>query len=157
MVVPKQSVRARAVPYINKNTGKPAAFIQTYQTKVIKDFEKYIKYRAMEQLPKDFKKFEGSIAVSIWIKFPVLKSMSKKIIDMINTGTTIYKTTSPDLTDNLLKGIFDGLQKVIYDKDQQISLIRHAEKIYAPTASFTIKLEEIEQVQINLFNTDGSI
>lgn len=150
-VIPKQSVRARAVTYKDKNTGECKAFIQTYQTKKIRDFEDFVRLQARVQLPRNFKPLTGPLEVSVRICFQKIKSISKKTSDAIDMGAIVYKSTKPDLTDNLLKGIFDALQGVAYYQDSQIAVLRNVEKIYGNTAYFTVTIEEIAEMIEPLF------
>jgi Holliday junction resolvase RusA-like endonuclease len=149
-VVPKQSVRATGIPYVEEKTGKLKVFMKFYQTKEIKEYEAHVANTAREYVGSDpevpFKLLEGTLAISATLIFKVLESMPKHIKDQIATGGIVYKATEPDLTDNLLKGIFDGFKDVIYKNDGQIALLREVKKIYGLEAKAIITIEEIEQV-----------
>ncbi len=150
--IPKQSVRIRAIAYIDKITGKAKAFIQTYQTAKIKNFEKDLAVQAREQLPKGFVMFTGPLCVSVEMQFFPLKGMTRKIRDRIDMGSIVYKSTSPDLTDNLMKGIFDALEGIVYKTDGQISVIKDATKIYNNNPKITVIIEQIQKTADPLFN-----
>lgn len=138
-VVPKQSMRVRAVPYFNDNTRKCDAFIKTYQKKEVTDYEKKVEICCMEQLGVNFTPITGAIKMIITIVCEIPKSMTKTDQAFIAQGGIIYKTTLPDLTDNLIKGICDGMQGRAYVNDGQICVIE-SQKIYGtdPRAIVTI-------------------
>lgn len=121
----KQSARFRIAGNQNK------AFIQSYQSKKVKDEERSIKMIIKEQLPEDFICHSGPISVS-WVKFqfPPMKSMRKSDLKLINEGKCIAKTTKPDLTDNLMKGLFDAMQGIVYANDSQIWWVGSTCKVY---------------------------
>jgi Holliday junction resolvase RusA-like endonuclease len=144
-VVPKQSVRSTCIPYYNDKTGKWDAFLKVYQTKKIKDYEILVANAAREEVGPGFKWLEGTLAVSATLIFEPPQSMPKNMKDLMFSGGIIYKATEPDLTDNLLKGIFDGFKDVIYKNDGQIALIREVRKIYGPEAKAIVTIEEIQQ------------
>ena len=100
-------------------------FIKSYQPKDVIDWKNYVKIQAQAQLPEDFEMFKDC-PLSIFAEFTFLppKSMSKKDIKRIAEGELIYKITKPDLTDNLMKGLIDALSGIIWERDQQIALVR---------------------------------
>ena len=149
--VPKQSVRVRAIAYNEKSTGKAKAFIQTYQTAKIKDFERNIAVEAREQLPRGFSLMTGPLCVSVVLQFKPPKSLAKSLLDRIYAGATVYKSTRPDLTDNLLKGIFDALEGIVYAQDGQIALIENTCKMYNDVPKIIVKIKEIPDTTDPLF------
>ena len=142
VVVPKQSMRVAAIPYIDKRSGEPKALVRPYQTKKVKDYEKLVRDSALSQIAPGTPFLSGAIELRVTIIYAPLKSMSKKDKQFIADGGIIYKTTQPDLTDNLIKGIADGLQNICYDNDGKICKVISG-KIFGKESMAVIKLTEI--------------
>lgn len=143
---PKQSVRARI---INTKSGK--SFIHTYQKKEVVENERSIKMIILEQLPSGFTPFNKGIKVKkLHYIFPPISSLKKNDMKIIYEGGIIHKTTKPDLTDNLNKGLFDSMQGIVFLNDSQICEMNDVKKYYGLTPGIIIELEEIDMP--NLFN-----
>lgn len=139
---PKQSARFRI---ITPTSGK--SFVGSYQSKKVKDTEKTIRSIVIDQLPQGFTLFDkGIIITKLHYSFPPLKSFSKKILARIDAGELIDKTTKPDLTDNLNKGVFDALQGLLYANDSQICGLNNCKKFYSKTPGIYLTIEEKEQL-----------
>ena len=138
-VVPLQSVRARIV---TTKAGKQ--FIQFYQLAKTKKYKDYVVEQTKEQLPPSFMPMKGPLRLTVTASFSPPKSMSRNLLDIINSGGIVYKHTKPDITDNILKGVVDALEGVLYYNDSQIS-ITGARKIYAVHPSVKITLEELPE------------
>lgn len=111
----KQSMRVG----IRKNkVGK--TFIQKYKDKKVEKAESYFRLAAIEQLPDDFIPFDEPLEAKVMFIFPPLKTFSKKKMRALEDGAVLYKHTKPDLTDNLMKGVFDALESIVYKNDSQI-------------------------------------
>lgn len=122
---PKQSARFRIA-----GNGK-RQFVQSYQSKEVKDEERSIKMIVLEQLPDGFVCHDGPVSVELVVfQFPPLKSMRKAEEIIIKQGGSIPKTTKPDLTDNLMKGLFDALEGIVYANDSLIYRVRSSSKVY---------------------------
>lgn len=147
-VVPKQSVRAKTIAYFNKETNKCDAFLKWYQKKEITDYENKVKVLAQEQIGITFTPITGAIELEVSIIYGIPKGMTKTDSQFIAQGGKIYKTTLPDLTDNLLKGICDALQEIVYHNDGQICKVT-SEKIYGFTEQAIITLRSIDGKAIN--------
>jgi Holliday junction resolvase RusA-like endonuclease len=153
-VVPTQSVRARIVMKKSlkelfgyrvedvKNAISKHLFIQFYQPAAIKKYKEKVSRYAWAALPTGFKPFEGPLRVVIVATFPPPKSMSKKYLEIIDFGGTVYKNTKPDLTDNIAKGVIDALEGIIFKNDSQIS-ITGFKKVYGRIPSVYISIEEL--------------
>jgi len=76
--------------------------------------------------------WSGPIAMELTFEF--LKSKSTKKSD-------VWRDKSPDI-DNLQKGIFDALNKVIYEDDRQIVSVK-AIKIYSVSPGVQVKLYKL--------------
>jgi Holliday junction resolvase RusA-like endonuclease len=143
---PKQSIRARI---INTKAGK--SFIHTYQKKEVVENERSIKMIIMEQLPNGFMPIQGGIRVKkLHYIFPPVSSLKKAEINHINAGGFIPKTTKPDLTDNLNKGLFDAMQGIVFINDSQICSMNNLEKSYGQTPGIKLELETLDES--SLFN-----
>ena len=108
---PKQSFRYAVA-------GK---FVRKYQPEEIKQEAGNIRSQIINQLPKDFQPFSRGVRISrCWFVFPSLKSWSKKKLAAAELLGGLFKTTAPDLTDNLMKGLIDAMQGVVFINDSQI-------------------------------------
>lgn len=119
-------------------------FIRTYQPAKIIKAEQTVKAVVISQLPDGFKPFQGPIIVkSIVYTFPPLKGFSRAKMRSLEARNRIYKTTKPDLSDNLNKGLFDALEGVVYMNDSQICEIRNIRKVYGLCPGIEIEIEEV--------------
>jgi len=100
-----------------------------YKPKKIVDYQNYLITLAKEQLPKNFRMIEAGTPIVVEYVHYVYaypKSMSKK-----RRAENPYKTTKPDLQDNLNKAFFDALEGLIYEQDQNIIEINSMKKYYS--------------------------
>lgn len=135
---PKQSARFRAVKGRNGQT-----FVQSYQTKAVKDMEANIGYEIRSQLPPDWIPYDGPISVRVIFVFPPLKSFSKGKLERLKGGELMYKSTKPDLTDNLMKGLFDAMNGIVFRDDAQVCEV-YSRKIYGMRPYTEIEFEIAE-------------
>ncbi|KQR93310.1 hypothetical protein ASG01_08925 [Chryseobacterium sp. Leaf180] len=134
---PKQSAR------FGIRKGKNgAAFLQKYQSKEVVQNERNIAYDAKAQLPPDFIPFSTAIRVKALFVFPTLKGFTKAKLNAISTGCIVYKTTKPDLTDNLMKGTIDALNGIVFTDDAVIAKVE-SEKIYGLVPRIELEFEEL--------------
>jgi Holliday junction resolvase RusA-like endonuclease len=132
---PKQSTRFSTTPYIDKKGNKRFA----YQDPEVKARENTIAWTAVQQLPKGFIPWDcGVMVVRALYVFPIPSSMSKIEKMRIQAGELLYKTSKPDLSDNISKGFFDALQNILFTNDSRVCHIKEAMKIYGtnPRAEF---------------------
>jgi len=135
---PKQSVRSRIV-----NVGDKS-FVKHHQTSKVIEAERNIRAIVIPQLPTGFVPFSKGINVTkLHYSFPPLKSFSKKIIAKIDSGHEVVKTTKPDLTDNLNKGVFDALEGLVFINDSQICGLNNCKKFYSNTPGISLVMEEL--------------
>ena len=121
---PKQSARFRSVKAGNKT------FIKSYQTKAVMEEERSIKMIIKEQLPEDFICHDGPIEVeSLKFSFPPTSSLRVAEKRMLKDGIDLPKTTKPDLTDNLAKGLFDAMEGIVYTNDSKIFAVNSSKKV----------------------------
>lgn len=77
-----------------------------YKNKDVVQAEQNIRSQIINQLPEGFTPYECPMRVeSILYVFPILSTFPRWLKKMINEGTEVYKTTKPDMTDNLQKGL----------------------------------------------------
>lgn len=115
---PKQSVRSRVV-----KSKSVKNYVHHYQSNKIKDKEKSIAEVVSLQVGDDFKPYDCCLRADVEYIFSLPKSATKEEREAINNGYMVYKTTKPDVTDNLNKGLFDALEGVLYTNDSRISVI----------------------------------
>lgn len=132
---PKQSAR-----FAIRKGRNGANFLQKYQTKEIVQNEKNIAFDVKSQLPKGFIPFSGAIKVKALFVFPPLKSFPKAKLNALSAGTTIYKTTKPDLTDNLMKGTMDAMNGIVFTDDSVIAEVE-SKKIYGLVPRIELEFE----------------
>lgn len=104
-------------------------FIRKYQPKEQIDWKNYLKMQAMEQLPSGFTPFQEIVHLKAKFVFSHPKSWTKRKMQEFMLGTKMFKTTRPDLNDNLLKGVCDALTGIIWQDDGLIATVT-SEKIY---------------------------
>jgi Holliday junction resolvase RusA-like endonuclease len=100
---PKQSFK------MGKNGG--------YLTKAIKDYQALVSWKAKEAM-QGKEKLTNAVKVKILINRSVPESWSKKKRKQALEGY-VMPITRPD-SDNSIKGIFDGLNDIVYNDDAQI-------------------------------------
>ncbi len=138
---PKQSAR-----FAYRPTKDGKGFIHKYQKKEVVDNENNIKSIVILQLPEGFQPFSGPIKINkLHYIFPPLKSFKKSEISFIQTGGLIYKSTKPDLTDNLQKGLFDALEGIIFYNDSQVCWMDNVKKYYGLKPMIILEIEEINK------------
>jgi Holliday junction resolvase RusA-like endonuclease len=70
---------------------------------------------------------EGALEAFIYVTFPVPDSYSKKRTEACLSNSEKH-TKKPDL-DNVIKSVIDGMDKIVFENDSQITSI-HATKVY---------------------------
>jgi len=102
-----------------------------YQDKKAIAYKKSISIQAMEQLPANFQMWTGAIAIEqCYFLFSPPKNMAKYLKNAIADGWNVYKSTKPDVTDNLFKGVIDALEGIVYKNDSQICMLDDVKKMY---------------------------
>ena len=137
-----------------KIAGKPKAiqsvrvaqrgkFIQKYQPSANIEWKNWIRLNVQQQLPADFKIFENvPLAVRVIYCFAPPKSFSKKKQKDIEEGICYYKTTRPDVNDNLNKGVFDALTDLVWRDDSLVVKIQ-AEKLFCKWEGIYIEIYQL--------------
>ncbi|WP_094366167.1 RusA family crossover junction endodeoxyribonuclease [Sutcliffiella cohnii] len=101
-------------------------------------YKSFIQWKAKQQL-KEKTLLDGPIAVEIWFKMPIPKSWSKKK-QVAALGE--YHIKKPD-ADNLVKGVFDALNKLAWHDDNQVSKVT-AIKLYGEVPGIDITVQELK-------------
>ncbi|WP_062701527.1 RusA family crossover junction endodeoxyribonuclease [Chryseobacterium indologenes] len=135
--VAKQSVRSGI-----SRTKFGKLFIQHYQPEKIKQKERNFAFDVKSQLPKDFKPFRTGISVKATFIFPPLKNFTLKKLKELESGAKIYKTTRPDLHDNLMKLTMDAMNGIVF-KDDSLIVKVESEKIYGLTPCVELEFQEL--------------
>lgn len=135
----KQSARFRIVKGKNGNN-----FVSSYQKKSVKDTEKNIAFDVKSQLPKGYIPYNEAIGVKVLFVFPPLKSWSKKLMARLEAGEKIYKEAKPDLTDNLMKGLFDAMNGIAFTDDSRICKVE-SEKIFGFVPRTEVMIYQLEK------------
>lgn len=134
----KQSARFRAMNFGGKTV------IRSYQKKEVQENERNIKYDIKQNLKPDFIPYDCALEVEVSFVFPPTLSFTKKRMAQLESGVKIYKTTKPDLTDNLMKALFDAMQGVVYVDDSRICKVK-SEKIYGLVPMIVVEIKPIEE------------
>lgn len=130
--LPKQSAR------FTTKTGK----IVSYQTAVIKQFEKNILVEALTQKPKGFAMFTGCLRVDLQYMYKYTKGMRSLERKHIEDGGLIRKVTIPDVMDNLNKPVLDALRGRFYSDDNIIS-IGQVSKVWGLKDQIALRITEM--------------
>jgi Holliday junction resolvase RusA-like endonuclease len=110
-----------------------------YKPKKIVDYQNYVRRLVQDQLPEDFFMIPSGADIHIkelTYEYEYPKSWSKK-----RKQGKIYKTTKPDLQDNLNKAFLDSLEGLVYEQDQNIVSINNLQKVWSDKDRITLTLE----------------
>ena len=129
--MPKQSVKQGKDHYGNK---------VFYTDSKIKQREKEILEQVNNVVGDNHQLWQGKpIIATITYVYQFPKTMSKKMMNLAQQGKIIYKTTKPDVGDNLNKLILDVLEGVIYRNDSEIVELKTS-KVYGNESRTEISL-----------------
>lgn len=102
-----------------------------YQPKENVEWKGYIRMVATQTLPSGWTPVDCPVRIkkALFVFAPVksLKAAQRRIIE---AGGFVSKTTKPDLTDNLFKGVIDALTGILYRDDALICGLDGVEKVY---------------------------
>lgn len=133
----KQSFRFAVREMDNGSTS-----IHKYTPASVEIAQSTLRAMAQQQLPSGFIPWDGGIMVRVQYVFPPPKSFGKKRLEEMRAGKRFYKSTKPDLTDNLNKAVFDALQGVVFINDSQVCTF-YAEKIFGDIPMTRISMQHI--------------
>ena len=105
---------------IPRGKGRPrffarGKFVQVYTDAATKKHENELAKQAKAQLPSDYEKLSGPLAVDLKFYMPRPKSLPKKDWEG-------YHWKKPDL-DNMEKILWDSLNDIVWNDDSQIAYI----------------------------------
>ncbi len=92
-------------------------FVTTYTPEKTASYENLVKVKAMDAM-RGGKPFERALSAHIYLTVTPPESWSKKKKAQAINGE-IYPTSKPDM-DNVIKGIFDAMNEIVYKDDKQI-------------------------------------
>jgi Holliday junction resolvase RusA-like endonuclease len=133
---PKQSARFRSIKVGEKT------FMKSYQKKEVVENERNIRFDIKSQLPADFVPYDCALEVDVIFIFPVPSNFTKKNQALLNEGHVFYKPTKPDLTDNLMKGLFDAMNGLVFTDDSRICKVSSV-KILGNTPKIILHISEL--------------
>ena len=120
-------------------------FIRSYQPEKVTDYKQKLKLLAREQIPDNFELLKTALGIKTTFVFSAPKSFSKKKLDFLLQGGIIYKTTRPDLTDNLHKALLDSLTGIVWEDDSIIA-VAQSRKIYGRAAGIYLNIYELKEL-----------
>ena len=82
---------------------------------------------------------EGALEAFIYVTFPVPASYSKKRTEACLSDVEKH-TKRPDL-DNVIKAVIDGMDKIVFNNDSQITSI-HSTKVYGEVAKVEVMVRQ---------------
>jgi Holliday junction resolvase RusA-like endonuclease len=85
------------------------------------------------------KPVEGALEAFIYVTFTIPESYSKKRLEACLNGSEKH-TKKPDL-DNVVKCVIDGMDKIVFDNDSQITSI-HATKVYGEVPKVEVMVKQ---------------
>ena len=128
-----------------RNIEPMGAVRMTTKGKFIKaNAQRYLTYKeliyrdVLRQLNGEYNPVDGAIAVNIVFKMPIPNYWPKYKKE---TAPGDYCTTKPDI-DNLVKGLFDALNGLLWVDDNRIVMI-NAKKIYADNPGIDFEVIQI--------------
>ena len=132
-------IKTAPIPHQSFRVGKNGI---KYKPKRIKDYQEYVKRLVQDQLPKDFEPISAGTPIVIEYLhycFAYTKSMAKK-----NKYKGYPKVTKPDLHDNLNKALFDALEGLVFEQDQNVIAINDLRKYYDEKDCIKLKITTYE-------------
>jgi Holliday junction resolvase RusA-like endonuclease len=82
---------------------------------------------------------EVALEAFIYVTFPVPASYSKKRTEACLSDSEKH-TKKPDL-DNVIKSVIDGMDKIVFENDSQITSI-HSTKVYGEVAKVEVVVRQ---------------
>ena len=124
---------------------------RAYQKADITKWKKSIELMTIAQLPDDFKMMKGAVRIkrAVFVFSKSLEGFKKAEKEHLQNGGYIYKTTKPDMTDNLFKGLIDAMSGIVYEADQLICHNADTKKVWGLEPRIEIEFEEINDLLIN--------
>jgi Holliday junction resolvase RusA-like endonuclease len=114
--------------------ARHGTFVSTYTPQKTKTYEDEIRMMAKAAMGAS-EPLEGALEAFIYVTFPVPASYSKKRTEACLSDSEKH-TKKPDL-DNVIKSVIDGMDKIVFENDSQITSI-HAIKVYGEVAKVEV-------------------
>lgn len=135
---------AFVIPGVPVAKGRPkfarrGAFVTAYTPEKTASYENLVKVKA-EQAMAGRQMIEGAVSVVIWLYVTPPASWSQKKQREALAGS-IFPTSKPDV-DNVVKGIFDACNDIVWRDDKQACDVV-VKKRYADTARATVQVREL--------------
>ena len=118
--------------------AKRGNFVQTYTPEKTKTYESEVAMMAKAAMGAS-EALEGALEAFIYVTYAVPASYSKKRSEACLSGLEKH-TKKPDL-DNVVKSVVDGMDKIVFLNDSQITSI-HATKVYGEIAKVEVMVRE---------------
>ena len=118
--------------------AKRGNFVQTYTPEKTKTYETEVAMMASAAMGAS-EALEGALEAFIYVTYAVPASYSKKRSEACLSGLEKH-TKKPDL-DNVVKSVVDGMDKIVFLNDSQITSI-HATKVYGEIAKVEVMVRE---------------
>ena len=129
----KQSARFYATQIKGKTT------VRSYQKASVKQAQQNIREDVLSQLPEGHVPYDEPLEVIVTFVFPIPASLKKSEKKFIEEGGIVYKPTKPDIVDNLMKGLFDAMNGIVFIDDSRICKAQ-TRKIYGPIPQTLVKI-----------------
>lgn len=127
------------IPGVPVAKGRPrfarrGAFVTTYSPEKTVSYENLVKIMASQSMQRN-PPLESAVKVSVCLFISPPASWSKKKTDQA-LAHEIYPTSKPDI-DNVIKGIFDAMNGIVFVDDKQVVRL-NVEKCYGVTPCATV-------------------
>ena len=132
----KLKIQLKPTPHQSVRVTRPGG---TYQPKKILDYKSSVQEAVREQLPSGFSCIKADTPIHITrlhYCFEYPKSMPKYKRDGV-----VFKHTKPDLHDNLNKALFDALEGIVWERDQNVVAMDDVKKYYAQEDAIIINIQ----------------
>jgi len=104
--------------------------MRKYQPTEVLQWKTAVRLEAARQLGPAFRPYDGvPLRLLVEYLFSPPKSLPKRDFVAIQQGRVFFKTTRPDLADNLNKGLLDALTGIVW-KDDSVIVEVYARKVY---------------------------
>jgi len=128
-----------------------------YQTKKVIDGERNIRAQIVNQLPEGFVPWTGPVRIiKIMFIFPRPQNHfgTGRNAGKLKDSAPFFVTTKPDLTDNLMKGLCDAMNGVVFLDDKQVALTGQTMKVYGKQPRIEVEIEEMSpEKEFNIRDT----
>jgi len=120
----------------------------TYTSAKVRKGQANLRAQIVQQLPAGHKPIDGPVAVRrVLFVFPRPQHHFRtgKYSGLLKDSAPTFVTKKPDLTDNLMKGLFDAMNGVVFLDDKQVVAVDNTRKVFGDTPRIEIEIEEMEE------------